>query len=252
MPAVVIALVLLPVAATAQEGKVRYKHSLVLDAPPNPTGPLMEQLAAAQGEEYEGTATLYSDVARDLVFTTEFSLMYLTTADTTALEDRPGWEYIDTTYVDLTDNTFVEWRALLAEPYLVSGERPVLPWRLSTESRFYLDYQVMKATAIVDDAEVEAWFAPAIPVPAGPGLYGGLPGLILMVTNPATGEVYAAESVDLADQPQLSSPTSGLEQTLEEYETVKESRRGEFLRAQREMSKMLESGRLMVGRPPNQ
>ena len=77
---------------------MRYKHSMVLDAPPNPTGPLMEQLAAAQGEVYEeDIASLYSDVARDLVFTADWSLMYPTTADTTALEDRPGWEYIDTT-----------------------------------------------------------------------------------------------------------------------------------------------------------
>ena len=75
------------------------------------------------------------------------------------------------------------------DAYLVTGEQPVISWRLLGEERVYRDHRVMKATATVDSAVVEAWFAPEIPVPAGPGLYGGLPGLVLMVTNAAVGEV---------------------------------------------------------------
>ena len=71
---------------------------------------------------------------------------------------------------------------------------------------------------MLDSAAVEAWFAPEIPNSAGPGLYGGLPGLILMVTNAATGEVYSAESVELGDYDDHAAPVVGRSISREEYD----------------------------------
>ncbi len=132
-----------------------------------------------------------------------------------------GWEFVDSTYVDLNTNTFVESRKFYRSKYIVKGELPSVPWQLTTDERTYLEYRVMKATAIVDSAVVEAWFTPDIPISAGPGLYGGLPGLILMVTNVGRGEVYAAEAVDLVDVvPSIrhTQPTVGREMSPEKYD----------------------------------
>ena len=128
-------------------------------------------------------------------------------------------EFVDTTYVDLDSNTFIESRKFHRSKYLVKAELPSVSWQLTSDERTYLDYRVMKATAVVDSAVVEAWFTPEIPVPAGPGLYGGLPGLILMVTNIARGEVYAAEAIDLgAPSIQLTPPTVGREISSDKYD----------------------------------
>ena len=42
-------------------------------------------------------------------------------------------------------------------------------------------------------AELLVWFCPDLPIPAGPGKYFGLPGLILEVTNPGKYSIYASK-----------------------------------------------------------
>ena len=251
---VLMVLVLIPMAASAQEGKVRYTHTFIPFDVPDPSAPLRRQAAAVYGTEYEEETGLGPvDVLRDLFFRPESSVMVPAKQDTLAPEEQRRWEYIDTTYVDLAGNTFTEWRAFALEKYLVTGESPKLPWHLSTESRIYLDYQVMKATAVVDDAVLEAWFTPQIPIPAGPGLYGGLPGLILMVTNPSTGEAYAAESVDLGEYALPGPPTTGRKTSEREYKTIKQSTYGEYHALRDWMEETIESGRHMVVKnPPDQ
>lgn len=69
-----------------------------------------------------------------------------------------------------------------------------------------------------DAGPIEAWFAPEIPVPAGPGLYGGLPRSVLMVNNAHYGEVYAADSLAIGPSvPSAASPTSGRKVSECEY-----------------------------------
>lgn len=65
----------------------------------------------------------------------------------------------------------------------------------------------MKATSESEHGSIEGWFTTDIPVQAGPGLFHGLPSLILMVTNASSGEVYAAEEIDTKVAPTLIIPT---------------------------------------------
>ena len=51
-----------------------------------------------------------------------------------------------------------------------------IKWKITNETVTYLGHKIIKA---VSGKYFVAWFAPDIPVPFGPGEYGGLPGLIL-------------------------------------------------------------------------
>ena len=220
------AFALLPAIASAQQGSVRYTHSYTgLEFPTDQISDLVVELGIAPAEDFPPHPTELS-IVRVLEFDPSSSLMYpdvgmsYEPAERTADGTEVGWEFVDTTYVDLDSNTFVESRKFYESKYLVKAERPSVSWQLTSDERTYLDYRVMKATAVVDSAVVEAWFTPEIPVSAGPGLYGGLPGLILMVTNAARGEVYAAEAIDLGVVPsiQRTQPTVGREISLDKYD----------------------------------
>ncbi len=220
---VLTALLLVPFAASAQVGSVRYTHTY-----PVLYSHYFSYIAVAHqsmGEELAAPAT-HATVSRSMVFDATASLMYPTDKPHVEPGDRPareGQEHIDTTYVDFgsgmyTESRVIDWR----EISLVSDQQPAIPWRLDGKERVYLGRRVMKATAVVDSAVVEAWFTPEIPIPAGPGLYGGLPGLILMVTNAASGEVYAAESLDMDVLPRaIAPPTRGRNMSDERYRRLR-------------------------------
>lgn len=163
----------------AQEGVAIYSHSSKILSVKGPADATVEIITQQEGGEISDDGPGYAVESRTLAFNRGLSLMYPTEVESFEIGGRPHWEYIDTTFVDLEEGTYSQWIDFDAEAYLVKGRVREFPWRLTNETRLYLDYRVTKATALVDSAVVEAWFAPDIPVSVGPGLYGGLPGLIL-------------------------------------------------------------------------
>ena len=159
------------------------------------------------------------------------------------------WEFVDSTYVNRGNGTYSESRNLVDYKYLVTEELPSISWQLVGDERTYLDYRVMKAAAVVDSAVVEAWFTPEIPVPAGPGLYQGLPGLILMVTNVTIGEVYAAEFIDMDTQSsKLMPPIIGREVSSDKYDQRVAREIAENQRVWEAVSKVNIGKRMRVGK----
>ena len=65
-------------------------------------------------------------------------------------------------------------------------------WSVTEEQREHLGYPVLVAVGEVLGEEVEAWFAPAIPVSGGPAFFGGLPGMILVLSLNGGLTTYAA------------------------------------------------------------
>ena len=135
---------------------------------------------------------------------------------------RSDQEELLGTYIDLEAGTMTETRSFLGRLFLIPSERPAFEWSLGSEQRQYLDFVVQKATTVHDGQEVEAWFTMQIPVPAGPGPYGGLPGMILLVTVDGGKTVYAASDVELEGLRgyTISEPTQGEMATPEEYEKM--------------------------------
>ncbi len=239
-------LMLIPPSASAQEFyAVRYSHTFPVlygagDA-------ALEHLMAQEGAGYTQGPS-HATVLRTLVISPDASLMYRTVRQNIIPGTRTGWEYIDTTYVQFDANAYTESREFFGDTYLVKDERPVLSWRVLSEERLYLGYRVMKATAMLDSISVEAWFAPEISVPAGPGLYGGLPGLILLLTNVSTGEVYSAEAVMITEELQITTPTAGREVSNRRYSQVKTSELAADRSYYDETKRLIEEGRMTVRR----
>ena len=209
----------------AQQGMVQYSHSFAFME--LPTDGMSEFVVEHELSDprFWPAKSKNVDLDRILEFNTFSSWMYpvkelyYVPGNQFPDPDTYGWEIVDTTYVDHDQASFVESRHFYNEKYLVEDNLPLLNWQLTGNERSYLGYRIMSATAIVDTTVVEAWFTPEIPVPAGPGLYGGLPGLILILTNDAREEVYAAESIDLAapiDLPRL--PSEGRKVSTDAYD----------------------------------
>ncbi len=244
-----IALALVPFTASAQEleGVVRYNHTYPVLY--HPSLAFQKVAKEAIGSEFQEPPA-YTTVFRTMAFNPSSSLMYPTSKPAVEPRDRTareGMEHIDTTYVNFGEDTITESRAFSGVLYLVKDEKPVIPWHLSDEERLYLGYSVMKATAEVDSAHIEAWFAPELPIPAGPGMYSGLPGLILMVTNASAGEVYAADSLALGALAQdISAPTRGRPLSDEEYDRIRTTEIAESRQLWTKEIRDLEEGRTTV------
>ncbi len=244
---VLTTLLLVPLGASAQVGTVRYTH----------TYPVLyshyyayrDATSDMYGDEFVAPPT-HATVSRSMVFDTAASLMYPTDKPYVELGDRKiheGEEHNDTVYVNLSSGAYTESRAINWGVYLVSDQQPAIPWRLEDEERVYLDRRVMKATAVVDSAAIEAWFTPEVPIPAGPGLYGGLPGLILMVTNMASGEVYAADSLVMGVLARtVVPPTGGRKTSDKEYRRIRDAEIAEDRRLWEWQLRLIEEGKVVI------
>lgn len=233
----------LPVAASAQEGTIRYDHSVQFDLAslqrPGAgagAGRFQQRPGASQSRMPTGTANTIV-----LMFNASASLMRTempeeTQAERPPMDDRhafgmrmrmlggPGGtrQTVLSAYHDNSDGTFAETREFMGRTFLIRGETPAYEWRLVAEQSEFLGYMVQKAIATHDSTTIEAWFTPEIPVPAGPGPYGGLPGMILVVSVDSGKELYSAIEVDLSglEDGAISPPEEGDEVSREEYEQI--------------------------------
>jgi GLPGLI family protein len=135
---------------------------------------------------------------------------------------RSDQEQLLRSHVTFADGTVTETREFVGRTFLISGPRPEYRWSLSGEQREFLGYVVQKATAVHEDHTIEAWFTMEIPVPAGPASYGGLPGLILLVSVDEGHTFYAATDVDLSGlgDAAIAPPDEGDRVSREEYEEI--------------------------------
>lgn len=118
----------------------------------------------------------------------------------------------DITFVNLGEGTSVEQRELGTKKYIVTDSVRKLNWKLTGETKTILGYPCQQATAqrissrmsmtidngetkrqeIPDTMNITAWFAPSIPVAAGPEYQAQLPGLIMAIDINNGRTVYKA------------------------------------------------------------
>lgn len=125
-------------------------------------------------------------------------------------------------YIDLADGRIVETHEFMGRTFLVADQRPEFEWRLTGEQALHLGHMVIKATAEHDSTAIEAWFTPEIPVQGGPGRYGGLPGMILVLSADDGHIKYFATEIALGglEEGTLRKPEEGKEMSREEYDEV--------------------------------
>ena len=120
------------------------------------------------------------------------------------------------------EGTIVEARELLGRSFIIADERPSYEWKLTSEQAEFLGYVVQKATAVQDSSTIEAWFTTQIPVQGGPATFGGLPGMILVVSIDDGQTQYTATGISMGPIAEgvITRPTEGDEVTREEYEQI--------------------------------
>ena len=123
------------------------------------------------------------------------------------------------------------------EEVLRTDALPEIAWQLADDRRTHAGYPVRRATAQSDGGEIVAWFAPDIPVQAGPALYGGLPGMILVLSLNGGSTIYGATAVSLDDtEEQIVPPADeGRVVSPEEYRSFVNDKIGDMRRSFRRM-----------------
>ncbi len=225
-------LMLCTVQAHAQEGTVTYEETVKLEfkLPPGMEH-MRDQIPSARVTKkmlfFNESASLMKDVPQEdeeesghVVAHGEGGLHFRT------IEEPPENE----TYVNFDEGQLIQKEDFLGRTFLITGETSTLAWRLTDERSEFLGYLSQKATAVRDSTTIEAWFTPEIPVPAGPGRYGGLPGLILVLTLNDGQTTYVAQELSLAplDEAVLVPPKKGKKVTREEFNTIVEEKRKEM------------------------
>jgi GLPGLI family protein len=96
-------------------------------------------------------------------------------------------------FKDILEGETLEMRDAMGKGFIVKDSL-AFDWEITQEKKYIGEYECTKAKTFYDDMEVEAWFAEAIPVYDGPGVFFGLPGLILEVKT----ETYYYGALEIA------------------------------------------------------
>ncbi|MEM9934360.1 MAG: GLPGLI family protein [Bacteroidota bacterium] len=133
-------------------------------------------------------------------------------------------------YTNLEEGYSIDQRDMFDKQFLVNGEPETFSWKVSPEQKQVLDYVCMKATFEDSSRKIVVWFTPQIPVSAGPGRLGGLPGMILEADyNDGERTVEAVSiSTDTPDPSLLVAPKKGKKVTEEEFRAIREEKIKEF------------------------
>lgn len=231
-------LILLPAATSAQQQgvilfnrQVQYGFEVPDDWKENPQ--LKEALATMPAASYTSLLLLFNESASLMTPAPEpeeepeaGNLSARISGMTMRLKmgspNRSDHEELLEAYVRYEDGRMAETRDFMTRTFLITGTQPAWEWKLTGEQSEFLGFLVHKATAVQDSSVVEAWFTPQIPVPAGPGPYGGLPGMILSVSVDDGKTLYSAEEVKLdpVDAGAIEAPKDGQKVSSEEYEKI--------------------------------
>lgn len=254
-----LALLAEPGRLAAQQGTITYTHVVKRELPPG----VRERMRRPPPSQ-TGTVLLHFGPAKSLMVRAEnpgregggggrLGGGSDRAVDGVGVRDRPGggrWRFgfgfspdagpdeattLQAAYLDYAEGTMIEARGFLGRTFRVTRERPAYAWRIGTEQAEHLGYTVMKATAEHDSTTVEAWFTPQIPVPGGPASYGGLPGMILVLSvNDGRTQYQATEvALDELEAGLIGPPEEGDELPYEEFEKLVRERIAEMTRSRR-------------------
>ena len=211
---------LAPTVALAQEGHVLYERTVQLELSPD-----VRQMMGADAptSRTSSRVLLFDD---SVALTQDGPPVAPTTLSTSRGRFVSATVPETVVYVDLEAGTQLQQTDFLGRAFLVSGGVSAFPWRLTGEEGEFLGYPCQKAVMAWDSTTVEAWFTPQIPVSAGPEAYGGLPGLILVLTVDEGSMSYVAKEVTLEALPvgALAPPDQGRRVTQEEFAQIMEEK----------------------------
>jgi len=142
---------------------------------------------------------------------------------------KPPKPALKSLYIDFQEESKTALQEFMTRQFLVESPLENKGWKLDPTRKKIGEYVCMKATMNLDGDTVTAWFAPELPVPAGPAEYYGLPGVVLAVER-LRETILLATSIDLAPPPAqlLAKPESGKKTSLEAFDRIVEEKVEEF------------------------
>jgi GLPGLI family protein len=135
-------------------------------------------------------------------------------------------------FYDFDKNKKYEQVEFMTRLFIVESEMEAVAWKITGKMKKVMDYVCMGAELKEGDDTITAWFSSEIPVSAGPGIYRGLPGLILGIEK--NGEVVSlATAVDFKamEKSTIKKPKDGKKVTQVEFDKIVAEKREEFKKA---------------------
>jgi len=136
----------------------------------------------------------------------------------------------DVIYNDLVKNKRIEQREFFTRNFLIESDDVSNKWKLTGNRKEILGYECLEAETSHNEGNVKAWFAPLIQSSAGPGIFTGLPGLILEIESNEGKNVIKAISIDikLISDKEIKKPNKGKKVTPEEFKKIVDEKMAEM------------------------
>lgn len=153
-------------------------------------------------------------------------------------------------YKNNKEKRYAKKEDLMGKVFLIQDSLKNTAWKLESDTKFIGQYQCYKAThtkeiekitsmSFNDDTKepeitketitITAWYTLEIPVNNGPGMYWGLPGLILEVNDGSEIIVCSKIVMNPKDKITISEPTNGKEVNQATFDEIMEKKSKEMM-----------------------
>jgi GLPGLI family protein len=157
-----------------------------------------------------------------------------------------------TLYKNSKEKRFAHEQEIMGKKFLVKDELENKEWKLENETKFIGQYTCYKATRTIEvekmsssmsfnsdeskepevtkeKVTVTAWYTPEVPVNAGPGMYWGLPGLILEVNDGSQTIVCSKIVLNPKNKVKIKEPVKGKEVNSKKFEEIMKKKSKEMM-----------------------
>ncbi len=135
----------------------------------------------------------------------------------TIIADEDVW------YKDFNSNQLISNEYIMHRAFLMEESMQNLDWQIQEETQEFGDFTAQKATLEKDGKEIIAYYTEEIPIPDGPHLYYGLPGLIVYLKT--QNHEYSLNSLQITQEnSSFDKPTKGKEMDRVAFEKLKKEK----------------------------
>ena len=157
----------------------------------------------------------------------------------------------DILYKNLEENRFTSQNEVFSKQFLIQDPIEKREWKLEKETKNIGEYTCFKATytrmativnsirssndedskepeEIEEEQTITAWYTPQIPVGNGPSRYGGLPGLILEVSDGQETILCSKIILNPKKGVSITEPKDGKKVTQDEFQAIMDKKMKEM------------------------
>jgi GLPGLI family protein len=133
-------------------------------------------------------------------------------------------------YRDIENGKRIESIEFFGRFFLINETPKRMKWKVSAEQKQVAGYLCQKAVLQDTARQVEAWFAPQIPVGIGPGEFADLPGIILELSIGNGDRTVVADKVELKalEKKAIAKPVKGKSVTRAQFTKIREEKMKEM------------------------